>query len=180
MSSNQALSRVAAGGEPEDVGVLVVPPPESQLAEVTISSRVRSDRQRLRSHDDVLSRVDCLFTSRVENVETVPSRSPTTIGDVVIEWDLSINDGRGVVKYRIYRKEDLNADWDRIGTVEKGVTQFTDEGVDLSGNFKYYYHVEAVDEKENWEKSAEMLEITPGPTPQELIVSPTPREDALV
>ena len=94
-------------------------------------------------------------------------------GNMVIEWDLSINDGSGsddIVGYRVYRKEDLDEEWDEVGSALAGSTQFTDNGVGLPtgnflvGSFNYYYHVETVDDKGGLEKTDTMLLVTPPDT----------------
>ena len=94
-------------------------------------------------------------------------------GNMIIEWDLSINDGSGskdIVGYRIYRKESLEAEWSKIGEALAGSTQFTDNGISLPagtflvGDFEYYYHVETVNKDGNWEKTDKMLGVIPPDT----------------
>ena len=102
--------------------------------------------------------------------EVVTEGSISLENEITIAWDLSADDGKGqndIAEYRIYRKESLEegADWDKIGSVDAGITQYIDNSEKVrnaiaSENFKFYYHVEAMDEDGNWAKSENMLEIT--------------------
>ncbi len=87
---------------------------------------------------------------------------------ITIVWDKSINDGGGsndVIRYRVYRKDGDSGKFNKKGEVDaKGTAsyEYKDESVSLSGNFKYSYYVDALNRDNKFEKSAVILEVTPG------------------
>lgn len=128
-------------GLDEDEGVIYVGPP--------LELRVKDDNNAI--FDGITSTGPIVLSNRI-----------------TIVWDLSVNDGSGsnnVVKYRIYRKEE-GGNWVKLGEdVPNGITEFPDDSSVVSdaiasGTFTFYYYVEAIDNENNWEKSAEMLKIT--------------------
>lgn len=85
---------------------------------------------------------------------------------ITIVWDKSINDGGGsndVIRYRIYRKDGDTGEFNKKGEVDaKGTAsyEFIDDSVEISGNFKYSYYVDALNEDNKFEKSAKILVVS--------------------
>ncbi len=75
-----------------------------------------------------------------------------------LSWDLSADDGGGefdVVRYDVYRKGE-NTDYIKIKDMGSGGSEIVDDTAGVSGDFKYFYYVEAIDNAGNKGKSEEV------------------------